>query len=173
MQQGMAGGFPGGDMMGGGRGGQGGGFPGGGGVGMGQQGGRGMELDPLVGLIDTRKPLRSKLLAVPSLKAKYLQDVRTIAAESLDWSKLGVVVAQYRTLIDKEIQMDTRKLESYDAFKRAVADTASTVDNNSNAGNPPRQGSVSVRTFADQRRAFLLKNTAGAAFISKAQTSGK
>ena len=39
-------------------------------------GGRGVELDPLVGLDDARKPLRSKLLAVPALKAKYLANVQ-------------------------------------------------------------------------------------------------
>src|SRR5262249_41030456 len=36
------------------------------------------ELDPLIGLKDTNKPLRSRLLAVPSLKAKYLANMRTI-----------------------------------------------------------------------------------------------
>ena len=37
------------------------------------------DLDPLVGLDDTRKPLRSRLLAVPALRARYLDHVRTIA----------------------------------------------------------------------------------------------
>ena len=38
-----------------------------------------IELDPLIGLDDPRKPLRSKVLAVPGLKARYLDHVRTIA----------------------------------------------------------------------------------------------
>ena len=70
----------------------------------------GVELDPLVGLDDPRKPLRSKVLAVPALKARYLANVRKIAEESLDWKKLGPVVAQYRKLIEKEVEADTRKL---------------------------------------------------------------
>ena len=40
-----------------------------------------VDLDPLVGLNDARMPLRSKLLAVPSLNARYLEHVRTIAGE--------------------------------------------------------------------------------------------
>src|SRR5207249_12155300 len=66
------------------------GGPGGGPPGFGGPGGgpvlfgmgprvNGVELDPLVGLDDARKPLRSKLLAVPALRAKYLEYVRTIA----------------------------------------------------------------------------------------------
>ncbi len=57
---------PGGPMMGGGPGGR---PPGAGGPPS------GIELDPLVGLDDTRKPLRSRLLAVPALKARYLAHV--------------------------------------------------------------------------------------------------
>jgi hypothetical protein len=124
-----------------------GGPPGGG---MGPGGGGGVTLDPLVGLDDARKPLRSKLLAVPSLKAKYLVNVRQIAEESLDWKNLGPVVAQYRKLIDKEIEADTRKLASYEAFKAATADEVS--------GGPGggRGGGFPLRAFADQRRKYLL-----------------
>ena len=43
---------------------------------------------------DASKPLRSKLLAVPSLKAKYLEYVRMIARDGLDWQKLGAIVKQ-------------------------------------------------------------------------------
>lgn len=121
-------------------------FPGGGPPGG---GGGGLSLDPLVGLNDTSKPLRSKLLAVPSLRAKYLANVKTIAEESLDWKNLGPVVAQYRKLIDKEIEADTRKLSSYDAFKAATADEVS-------GGGPGGRGGMPLRAFADQRRKYLL-----------------
>ncbi len=137
----------------------GGGFPGGfpGGLGGGPGGGgvgqvRGVELDPLVGLTDARKPLRSKVLAAPALKDKYLANVRTIADKSLDWKTLGPVVKQYRTLIEKDVEADTRKLESFDAFKRATADEAS----DATAG----RGAMPLRAFADQRRKYLLDVTA-------------
>ncbi len=141
------GGFPGGP---GGPGSPGGGGPGGFGGGMGQV--RGVELDPLVGLTDSRKPLRSKVLAVPQLKDKYLANCRTIADKSLDWKTLGPVVKQLRTLIEKEVEADTRKLESFEAFKRATADEA--------AAEGGGRGGMSLRAFADQRRKYLLDVTA-------------
>jgi spore coat protein CotH len=125
--------------------------PGGpGGPGMGPGGG-GVTLDPLVGLNDPRKPLRSKLLAVPALRAKYLANVRTIAEKSLDWKSLGPVVGQYRGLLDMEVQLDTRKLESYEAFVKATADTPPAP-----AGGG--RGGMGLRGFADQRRTFLLNH---------------
>ena len=58
-----------------------------------------MKLDPLTGLDDAKKPLRSKLLAVPSLRERYLTNVRTLAEKDLDWKNLGAVVARYRELV--------------------------------------------------------------------------
>jgi spore coat protein CotH len=121
-----------------------GGPPGGGFGPMG--GGGGIELDPLVGLTDRSKPLRSKILAVPGLKAKYLANVKTIAEKSLDWKNLGPVVAMNRKLIEDELKIDTRKLEPFEAFERTTADAAT----------PARGREMSLRGFADQRRKYLL-----------------
>jgi hypothetical protein len=106
----------------------------------------GYKLDPLTGLNDTNKPLRSRLLAVPGLRAKYLDHVRTIANDWLDWNKLRPVVEQYRALIEKEIELDTRKLSSLAEFRSAVADEAPT-------GGAAR---FNLRAFADGRRGYLL-----------------
>ncbi len=111
----------------------------------------GTKLDPLVGLDDAKKPLRSRLLAVPALRARYLAHVRTIAEDSLDWAKLGPVVAGYRRLIGKEIEADTRKLSSHAAFEALTADAPE-------AGEAPRRGAMALRVFAEQRRAFLLSH---------------
>ena len=62
---------------------------------------------------------------MPAFREAYLKNIRTIAAESLDWKKLGPVVAQYKTLIEKEVEADTRKLSSTDAFKKALSETPS------------------------------------------------
>lgn len=112
----------------------------------------GVELDPLIGLDDLRKPLRSRLLAVPSLRARYLAHVRELAEESLDWKNLGPIVAQYRSLLSKEIEADTRKLSSYEAFQKAVADAPDTA-----APQGQRQR-LSLRAFAEQRRRYLLNH---------------
>ncbi len=135
----------------GGPGGPGGGPPGAGGPGGGGPRGGNVELDPLVGLTDKSKPLRSRLLAVPSLKQKYLAHVKQIAEESLDWGTLGPVVAQYEKLIDKEIEADTKKLTSYADFQRTVSGK---VAPNAERGRPH----MGLKQFADQRRAYLLNH---------------
>jgi hypothetical protein len=106
-----------------------------------------VELDPLVGLDDPQKPLRSKVLAVPSFRAKYLANIRRIADESLDWKKLGPIVSQLRSLIERDVEADTRKLDSFEAFKNATAD---------DGAGPARGREFPLRAFADQRRKFLL-----------------
>src|SRR5206468_2845963 len=142
-----------------------GGFPGGPGGGPGGMGGggRGVELDPLVGLDSARMPLRSKLLAVPALKAKYLANVKKIAEDPLDWKKLGPVVSQYRKLIEKEVEIDTRKLDSFEAFKRNTDDVAPTAGG-MNPGGPGGGfgrpgGAMNLRAFAEQRQKYLLGYT--------------
>lgn len=144
---GMFGGGPGGRGPRGGRPGSEGKPPGGG---RSPSAGGNIELDPLVGLADKSKPLRSRLLAVPSLKAKYLAHVKQIAEESLDWTTLGPVVAQYEKLISKEIEADTKKLTSYAAFQQTVSGIA--APEGEQRGRPH----MGLKQFADQRRAFLL-----------------
>jgi hypothetical protein len=126
--------------------------PGGLGGGFGPRGG-GVDLDPLVAVNDPNKALIEKLLAVPSLKARYLAYERDIAEKWLDWNELGPLVRQYRNLLSDEIKADTRKLESYEAFEEAVSDSTPAPDG---APSP----NASLRSFADQRRAFLLNNIA-------------
>jgi hypothetical protein len=113
---------------------------------------KGVELDPLVGLDDERKPLRSRVLAVPALRARYLAKVRLIAEEWLDWKKLGPIVAQYRSLIAKEVETETRGLTNYSAFLKATADEVEEVAEDQQR----RRREMSLRSFADQRRAYLM-----------------
>jgi len=96
----------------------------------------GATLDPLVGLDDSTKPLRSKLLAVPALRERYLGYVRDIADRWLDWRTLGPLAARYRAVIAADVRMDTKKLYTTEAFE---------------------SGENSVKAFADRRRAFLLE----------------
>ena len=100
----------------------------------------GVELDPLVGADDATKPLRSKLLAVPALRARYLGYVREIADRWLDWRTLDPLVRRYQAVIADEVKADTRKLYSAEAFQSGVAG-----------------GDQSLKSFVDRRRAFLLK----------------
>jgi hypothetical protein len=102
-------------------------------------GGGGVTLEPLVGLDDTTKPLRAKLLAVPALRARYLAYVRDIAERWLDWRTLGPVASRYRALIANAVRADTRKLYTFDTFDTAMDDADD-----------------GVKTFTVRRRAFLL-----------------
>ena len=108
----------------------------------------GPTLDPLVGLDSERMPLRSKLLAVPQYRARYLQLLRTIAEKSLTHKNLSPVIDHYRELIAAEVKNDTRKTSSDDAFTNA---TAPLKENEA-----PTPGSLN--DFIGQRRSFLLKH---------------
>src|SRR6185503_5291693 len=60
--------------------------------GMGRRGGGeepNVTLNPAAGEDEPTKPLLSRLLAVPKLRARYFGYVRQIAEQSLDWNKLG------------------------------------------------------------------------------------
>jgi hypothetical protein len=92
-------------------------------------------LDLLVGLDDPSKPLRSKLLTVPALRAQYLEYSKQIATKWLAWNTLGPIVTRHQALIAADVEADPRKLESFEAF---------------------RDGAEALRRFADERRAFVL-----------------
>ena len=129
------------------RGGRGGGPPGGfgGPPGGGGRGGGGVTLDPLVGLEDKSKPLRSVLLNNPKWQRQYLQNLKTIA-EMMQWDQIGPKIEQYRELIEDEVALDTRKLFSTADFENAM--------NTEKPGND----SPSLRAFLQQRSEFLLNH---------------
>ena len=87
-----------------------------------------------MGLDDPAKPLRSKLLAVPALRARYMAYVRQIAAKWLDSKTVGPLAQKYQALIAAEVKADTRKLAATEAFK---------------------QGLTQLTNFMDQRKAYL------------------
>ncbi|MEY2715132.1 MAG: hypothetical protein RIT24_1475, partial [Planctomycetota bacterium] len=98
------------------------------------------ELDPLVGMDDKTKPLRSKLLAVPAFREKYLGFVKQLAAE-MSWEKMGPLVAQYRAVIAPLVAQDTRKPYPTETFER---DTS-----------PEPTGTL--RQFFEKRSKYLLE----------------
>lgn len=130
-----------------------GGAPGGpGGRPGGGPGGGGIELDPLSGLDDTSKPLRSRLLKVPALRKRYLELVREIARDHLDWKNLGPMVAAFRKVAEPELELDTRKLTPFETFQRV---TAEELPKEEPAGQG-RRPAMTLRSFAERRRAYLL-----------------
>jgi hypothetical protein len=108
-----------------------------------------VELDPLVGLDDPRAPLRSRVLAVPALRRRYLNCVHAIARDWLDWERLGPVAEGFASLIDREVERDTRKLISYEAFRHALR------PQDDAPGPAPRR--MSLPAFCRARREYLLQ----------------
>ena len=113
-----------------------------------------VQLSPLTAQNDTGKPIISKVLAVPALRAKYLGFVREIADKSLDWNTLRPVVAQYRALIAADVARDTRKLHTTEEFVRTTSEDG---------------GPNALRNFFEARRAFLLSWIAENAAASQAR----
>lgn len=125
----------------------------------------GVKLDPLFAANDASKALASKLLAVPALKQRYLGYVRDIADKWLDWSKLGPMVEKNFALISDSVKIDTRKLDSTEDFLDTLKE-----DSGKPAAQPafgPGGTPIALKTFADQRRAFLLNYKEGAATEKK------
>lgn len=125
--------------------------PGGPGFGRGPQI-SGVELDPFFGSDDPNKPLLSRLLAVPSLKARYTAHVRTIAEEWLDWKKIGPLAEQFQALIADDVKADTRKLNTFEGFQKGLAE-----DFEEEGFRGPRR-ILSLKSFVEQRRRYLLNH---------------
>jgi hypothetical protein len=117
--------------------------------------GGGIKLDPLTGLDDAKKPLRSKLLAVPALRQRYLDKIRTLAEKDLDWGNLGRAVASYRELIAKEVAADTRKTSTLAEFENLTSDAPGEAEAPRGFGH----GAMALKTFAEQRRDYLMSVT--------------
>ena len=108
-------------------------------------------LDPFAGADDPNKALLYRLLAVPSLRARYLGYMRDIAQNWLDWKKLGPLVTQWQNVIAADVKADTRKIFSTEAFSKAV-----TEDNAAPGFGPTAPPSMSLKTFVEKRREYLL-----------------
>lgn len=111
---------------------------------------KGTELDPFIGSDDPEKVLISRLLAVPALRERYLRYIRDMATTWLDWQKLGPLAATFQSAIDADVRQDTRKLDSYDAFRALVTEDREIM------GTRAPVMRMGLKNFADQRRAFLL-----------------
>lgn len=126
------------------------------GFGRGRFGGSGtqeisLNLDPLYGLQDSSKPLRSKLLSNPTLQKRYLEIIKEIAEKWMDWNKIGPIAKHYQNLIDEYIKEDTKKLSSYEEFQNSVDGNLSSLQ--TRGFSRP----ITLKQFCEQRRKYLLE----------------
>ena len=117
---------------------------------------KGVELDPLTIAQDVNRPLASRLLAVPALRARYLGYVRDIASKWLDWSTLGPIAESYHSLIAEGVRVDTRKLDSTEHFLNSLTQDVP----GHGGGGPGGKETIGIKNFSDQRRAYLLNHPA-------------
>ncbi|MBL7802281.1 MAG: CotH kinase family protein [Saprospiraceae bacterium] len=83
-------------------------------------------------------PLLNRLLAVPSLRQRYLAHLRTIVEESFDPATAEAAIDAYAAQIDSLVQTDPKKIYTYNQFLTEVAD---------------------LKEFLSVRRTYLLNNT--------------
>jgi hypothetical protein len=123
------------------------------GFGRGSAGGAGVALDPFAGAEDPGKVLLNKLLAVPALRARYLGYIRDIAEKWLTWEKIGPLALRYQSLIAADIETDTHNINSTAAFAEGVA-----TDTGGGRGGPTSSPGMSLKSFVEQRRSYLLSH---------------
>lgn len=85
---------------------------------------------------DKMRPVISKLLAIPHLRARYLAHVKTITNEWLDWKKLEPIINEYQALIGEEVKADDKKQYTYDAFINSATQNNDTDDTEGEFGPP-------------------------------------
>jgi hypothetical protein len=123
----------------------------------------GVDLNPLAKVGDSQKPLISRLLAVPSLRQRYLGYIRDIAKNWLTWDKISPLARQYQALIAEDVKYNPHQIDTTEAFLNGL--TYDSVDSSS-ASSRSRltmgrmsQGtriSLSLKSFVEQRRTYLL-----------------
>lgn len=108
-----------------------------------------MSLSPLAGADQPGKALLHRLLAVPEYNRRYLAYIRDINDKWMSWDRLGVLAMRYQALIADDVRQDDRKLHSTEAFNASLA-------NGLSGGDGPREyGGTSLKSFIEQRHAFL------------------
>jgi len=123
---------------------------GGGGAGGGGNRVDGVKLDPLFGSDQPRKALLARLLAVPELRKRYISFVRELTEKWLDWKQVGPIAEKYHSLIAKEVQLDTRKLDSTEDFNKGLIE-----DIPGRGFGPGGRGTIGLKSFVDQRGEYL------------------
>ena len=116
----------------------------------------GVKLDPLVAAKDESKLLVYKLLSVNEWREQYLGYVREIADTWLDWKKLGPIAEELHGLMVEDVKATTRKAASNEAFLASLTKGETPAEEDS-GNRRRRRPSMSLKEFADGRRAYLLE----------------
>ena len=120
----------------------------------------GQMLSPVSQENDMMRPVISRLLAIPHLRARYLAHVRTIVNEWLDWDVLQPIIAEYQSLADAEVKADDKKLYAYEAFATSHIKDQSGGGGGSGGGRGGRgRTTPSFKRFVEERAEYLLNHS--------------
>lgn len=133
--------------------------------------------DPFIHENNKMRPVISRLLSVPNLRQRYIENIRTLINEWLDWQKVEPIVKEYHALIDAEVKIDDKDQYSYEAFTASLTQDSSnkTPFDNTDSFAPTRDGFenrrggpgrggpgfanvLSIKRFIEERREYLLKH---------------
>lgn len=106
-----------------------------------------LDLSPYAGEDRETFALTARLLKNPILRARYTAHVRTITNEWMNWSKTGALIADYRSLIEEDVQQDTRKLYHFEDFVKNMKDDI-----------PGRRTTPGLERFVRERGDFLRRH---------------
>lgn len=132
--------------------------------GLGGRGGRGgsggrtlltfnEELHPLTWAADPDRPLFTKLLAVPSFRARYVGYLEEISKTWLNWEKLGPVAKEAHQSIAREVERETHRTFSYARFVQELDQDTTESDLSAR-----EMGEIlNLKAFVAERCTYLLK----------------
>ncbi len=119
----------------------------------------GQMLSPVSQEDDMMRPVISRLLAIPHLRARYLAHIRTIVNEWLDWDVLQPIIAEYQLLVDAEVKADDKKLYAYEAFATShIKDQGGEEGRGDRRGGRGRRATPSFKRFIKERAEYLLNH---------------
>lgn len=77
-------------------------------------------------------PLLNRLLAVPTLRQRYLAHMRTILAEEFDTAYTNLTINNFRALVDTIVANDTKKIYSTTQYNSEIAVLRNFINNRKN-----------------------------------------
>lgn len=112
-------------------------------------------LDPLVAMNSPDKPLYSKVLAVPKYREQFLANLKTLADQSLNWSKLQPLIESQVNLIEPIVKGETHSLTTHQRFLAMTSGDDRPVALTPAESRGPRNA-PSLKSFIEGRSEFLL-----------------
>lgn len=88
---------------------------------------------PFYNADDVNYPLLNRMLAVPSMRQRYLAHLRTIINEKMQSSAFNAMIAEYNAMINAEVQADPKKLYTYAAYQSELTVLQNFITNRRNS----------------------------------------